>query len=451
MRNTVTLESLLATHDQPFVVIDRSLTIVAVNRSYQDRFSIATQDLIGKPCCAVLDPSRSNAEPRCRHQGFFGNIEPYAEVHGQDDENGGMSSLRVRGYPLVDGNGVMYLGESVSHSVLSSGKPNNKMVGQSAAFSNLATQLGKAAGTDAAVMLTGETGTGKELAAEYVHSNSERCSKELVIVDCTVLGENLFESELFGHDKGAFTGASGAKKGLFHLADGGTLFLDEIGDLPLSQQPKLLRALESGTFRRVGSTQTLQSDVRVVCATHRDLARLVASGDFREDLFYRLSVFPIGLPPLRERPEDIPLLAKSILSVIGHSRGTDFRLSNRAMEHLSKYSFPGNIRELRNSLQLASALSQDGLIDIDDIHLRDEKRSANPETNVVDFEPSVKVEDSSVNPLEDVEVRYIRFLLDKHQGNRKKVAYEMNISERTLYRKLKRFNINQNQVAAGWI
>lgn len=449
MHNTVTIESLLATHDQPFIVIDRSLQIVAVNQSYENRFSIPSQELVGKPCCAALDSSVASLEPQCRHHQFFDDVEAYADFQPCSPKNGSSNSLRVRGYPLIDGDGVIFLGESVVDSELPEpGQATTKMVGQSPVFRNLITRLDQAAAIDAPVLLTGETGTGKELAAEYVHAHSHRSGKKLVVVDCTVLGEELFETELFGHEKGAFTGALAVKEGLFQLADGGTLFLDEIGELPLSQQPKLLRALESGSFRRVGGTKSLRSNVRVISATHRNLLELVDTGEFREDLYYRLSVFPIQIPSLRERLEDVKILAEAILSNFGSTTGNDYRLAKPALERLCNYSFPGNIRELRNTLQLASALSQQDLIEVTDVHLRSENPTNIQLGNKPILQVPVQRNGGELSPLEDVEARYIHYLLEKHQGNRKKVAFEMSVSERTLYRKMKRFRLN-NRVTAG--
>ena len=205
------------------------------------------------------------------------------------------------------------------------------------------------------MLLLGESGTDKELVARAVHEASDRAASPLVVVDCASLPETLFESELFGHERGAFTGASASKRGLVEAADGGTLFLDEVGDIPLTLQVKLLRLLESGTYRRVGSTDLRRADVRVVSATHRDLRAMIAQGRFREDLYYRLSTFPIRLPSLRERVEDIPLLAETLLArVSGRSRR--LALSADALRRLMNYPFPGNVRELRNVLERAALL-----------------------------------------------------------------------------------------------
>jgi transcriptional regulator with PAS, ATPase and Fis domain len=263
-----------------------------------------------------------------------------------------------------------------------------------------------------------------------------------VIVDCTVFGEELFESELFGHEKGAFTGATSSKKGLFESADNGTLFLDEIGELPLAQQAKLLRAMESGQFRRVGGTTTLKASVRVICATHRHLAEMVKQGRFREDLFYRLSVFPIEIPPLRVRKQDIPLLVDYFRQQLGDIRGCQFSMTDQALQKLMRHDWPGNIRELKNCLQLAVGLCQHNIVQEEDIHFMQV-----PSVNYVGEEDSRasrlanETISSGMTALEEYEANFIANLIEKYQGNRKLVAAEMNISERTLYRKLNRLNL----------
>ena len=448
MPPSVTLKSLLATHDQPFVIIDRSLTIVDINNAYAHLFSLDRKDLIGKPCCASIDKSLTKPQPDCRHQQLFRELEPYAVVLTQTDSDDIAKTWRVRGYPLIDADTGILLGEAVLPAEVSSNPiDETKMVGTSSAFHKLIQRLEQAATVDLPVLLQGETGTGKELAAEHIHKCSRRCDNEFVVVDCTVLGEDLFESELFGHGKGAFTGASNTKKGLYEVADGGTLFLDEIGELPLSQQPKLLRALESGTFRRVGCTESQHSDVRIVSATHRNLLKMVETGDFREDLFYRLSVFPVELPPLRERPEDIPYLAAYLLKQINHSTGRSVRFAPNGLNQLCNHSFPGNIRELRNTLQLAAAICQNGIIDDKIIQFRsDEALHSYPALDDFESPFSLTTDDSSLNPIEHIEANYIFLLMKKHSGNRRNIAYEMGVSERTLYRKLNRYNINNNKI-----
>jgi transcriptional regulator with PAS, ATPase and Fis domain len=203
------------------------------------------------------------------------------------------------------------------------------------------------------VLLQGESGTGKELVAQAIHDASRR-ARPFVAVDCSGLTETLFESELFGHERGAFTGASARKIGLVEAASGGTLFLDELGDIPLPMQVKLLRLLETGTYRRVGSTELIRADIRLISATHQPLKALVAQGRFRQDLFYRVNAFPICLPALRERPDDIPLLAEALLGRVAPER--KLKLADDALACLQAYDYPGNVRELRNILERASLM-----------------------------------------------------------------------------------------------
>jgi len=432
------LGSLLETHDHPFKVIDLSLKVVAVNQAWELYFGLDRSECIGQPCCA------DNSE--CRHKKLAQSLEPYAGLYPHKLSDDKQTSLHVRGYPLIDADGSLYIGESVVHApyTASQSEPTSRMLGRSAAFNSLKTTLKKAANTLTPVLLLGETGTGKELAAEFVHQHSARAEGELVVVDCTGLGEELFESELFGHEKGAFTGAAGIKKGLFQLAHKSTLFFDEIGELPLSQQPKLLRALESGQFRRVGGTTTHHSDVRIICATHRDLAEMVAQGQFREDLYYRLSVFPVSIPPLRDRREDIPLLCDHLLNQISKANNCAFKLNKQALIKLMQHSWPGNIRELRNIMQLAAALCDNQCIDDADIQIQptiSDRPTTISEQSA--FTSTTQTNTNQLNPLEQVEADFISGLIAKLDGRRKEVAKEMNISERTLYRKLKRYNLNQ--------
>jgi Nif-specific regulatory protein len=215
------------------------------------------------------------------------------------------------------------------------------------------------------VLIRGETGTGKELIANAIHYNSPRSRNALVKLNCAALPENLLESELFGHERGAFTGAVEARKGRFEQAHTGTLFLDEIGDVSPAFQAKLLRILQEGEFERVGGSRTIKVDVRIIAATHRDLEAAVDVGDFREDLFYRLNVMPIFLPPLRERIEDIPEIARHLLTKIGTSQSRKLAITDAALRRLAQHEWPGNVRELENCLERAAILSEEGKIDVD--------------------------------------------------------------------------------------
>jgi formate hydrogenlyase transcriptional activator len=241
-----------------------------------------------------------------------------------------------------------------------------QVIGRSPAVRNALEQVALVAPTSTTVLLLGETGTGKELLARAIHARSKRCERALVKVNCAAIPASLVESELFGHEKGAFTGATTTKPGRFELADGGTLFLDEVGELPLEVQAKLLRVLQDGDFERLGANTTRHVDVRVIAATNRELERARAEGSFRDDLYYRLSTFPIHVPPLRERPEDIPLLVWDWI----HRRQGELgrrieRVPERAMQALVRYAWPGNVRELGNVIERAMILSPGPVLQLD--------------------------------------------------------------------------------------
>ena len=297
------------------------------------------------------------------------------------------------------------------------------LVGRSAPFQRMLELVARVAKADATVLLQGESGTGKELVANAIHDASRRAAAPFVAVDCSGLPEALFESELFGHERGAFTGATARRTGLIEAAAGGTLFLDEVGDIPLTMQVKLLRLLETGTYRRVGTSELSRADLRVVSASHRDLRAMVAQGTFRQDLYFRLNTFPIHLPALRERSDDIPLLVASLLARVAPKRG--LKVSPKAMTLLAARPYPGNVRELRNILERASLLCDGDLIQPG--HLAEEVLDQRPEERL-----------RSEPPSEEAELRTLRQRLTSHSGNRRALARELGISERTLYRRLSR-------------
>jgi transcriptional regulator with GAF, ATPase, and Fis domain len=238
-----------------------------------------------------------------------------------------------------------------------------QIIGNSVALEAVLEQVERVAPTGSTVLIQGETGTGKELIARAIHNLSSRCGRSFVKLNCAAIPLDLLESELFGHEKGAFTGAIAQKIGRFELADKGTLFLDEVGDIPPALQPKLLRVLQEQEFERLGSTRTHQADVRLLAATNRDLAEMVSRGEFRNDLYYRLNVFPVRLPPLRERREDIPALVTHFVEILGRRMGREIEhISPETMSALSSYQWPGNIRELQNLIERAVILSNDGVL-----------------------------------------------------------------------------------------
>ena len=325
------------------------------------------------------------------------------------------------------------------------------MVFDSAAMREVQAMVDAVGPTDTTVLILGESGTGKELVASAVHEASSRASRALVPVDCSSLPENLFESELFGHERGAFTGANTARGGLVEAASGGTLFLDEVGDIPLTMQVKLLRLLETGTYRRVGSTEQRHADIRVVSATHRDLDQMVVQGRFREDLYYRLSTFPIHLPALRERRDDIALLAVSLLTRVAPKR--KLSLSEAAIELLQAQDYPGNVRELRNLLERSALLCDGDALDAGHVEqaLKSGRRHSSIFTaprqttggkpDLVQGSASLPVPMAAPGALKSAERAALGELVETHQGTRAELAAQLGISERSLYRKIKAMDL----------
>ncbi len=301
------------------------------------------------------------------------------------------------------------------------------LVGDSRGMSGVRQLLGKVAPTDSTILILGETGTGKELVARALHDQSLRAEKPFVPINCGALPENLIESELFGHRKGAFTGADEHRVGLFEVADGGTLFLDEIGELPKSMQAKLLRFLESGEVRRVGDNEPFTCNVRVVCATHRQLDEMVKTEDFREDLWYRINTFEIHLPPLRDRIDDISVLAYHLASRYrsGISEKTVV-FSPETVELLRSHHWPGNVRELANVVEHAMILADELPILPENLPSRFEGRSA----------PVPEPASDVPRTLRELEMHAVYAALERHDGNKPKVAEELGISLKTLYNKI---------------
>ena len=305
--------------------------------------------------------------------------------------------------------------------------PSDGFVGHNPAILELLRMLARVAETESTVLIRGETGTGKELVARAVHRRSPRSRQPFVVVDCASLHENLLQSELFGHEKGAYTGAAQLKHGLFEVADRGTIFLDELGELTPQLQVKLLRVLESGVLRRLGGTVDVPVDVRLIGATNRDLETMMKDGSFREDLYYRLNVFSLQIPPLRERVDDIPLLVEHFIrsSSLAQKRGA--RVSEASMSALLRYPWPGNVRELQNSIERALILCDEGVIEPQHLPLGVRQTPSGHSGE----------EGSHLASLEELERRHIQRVLEECDGHRQKAAAILGISERNLYRKLK--------------
>ena len=424
------ITGLLNAYDDPAILLDRHYRIVTANRAYRDAYGEG-QPLGQRHCYEVshgFDVPCDEAGEDCPLKASLNNGEPQRVLHIHHTP-GGEEHVDVETHPVRDESGeIVYFLEILHHAKAASPEPRgNGLVGRSPAFNHMVGLVERVAPTETAVLLLGESGTGKELVAKALHDDSHRASGPFVPVECSGLTETLFESELFGHEKGAFTGAHYRKAGLVEAAEGGTLFLDEVGDIPLPLQVKLLRLLETRTYRPVGSVETKKADFRLVCATHQQLDALVADGRFREDLYYRISPFPIHLPALRERPEDVPLLAETLLQRLDSNQG--HTLSDEAKACLRSYPFPGNVRELRNLLERAIILA-DGHTLLPD-HF----------PGVCDRAESAAAEDGplpgEIIPLKEMEHRYLEWALAHTGGDRGELAERLGVSERTLYRKLR--------------
>jgi formate hydrogenlyase transcriptional activator len=302
-----------------------------------------------------------------------------------------------------------------------------EIIGKSARLQEALTQSEIVASAGCTVLIVGETGTGKELIAKMIHNCSPRKHRPLVKVNCAAIPLGLLESELFGCERGAFTGAVAQRMGRFELANKGTLFLDEVGDIALELQPKLLRVLQEQEFERLGSTRTVRTDVRLICATHRDLSRMVADGKFREDLFYRLNVFPITIPPLRERTDDIPYLVQHFTSYYAHRLNKHIEtIRSETMEALTQYSWPGNIRELQNFIERAVILSPGSVF-------------APPCSELVRIKEASPAEPIT---LVDVERAHIRRILRQVNGELTRAAVLLGIPRTTLFYKIRRLGVS---------
>jgi DNA-binding NtrC family response regulator len=315
------------------------------------------------------------------------------------------------------------------------------LVGRSEVMRRVYEQIARVAGTSVTVFIAGESGTGKELVARTMHELSRRRARPFLAVNCGAISPNLIESEIFGHERGSFTGAERQHHGFFERAHGGTLFLDEVTEMPIALQVKLLRVLETGTFMRVGSTTPQETDVRVIAATNSDPGEAVASGALREDLYYRLNVFPIDLPPLRDRREDIPLLVQHFLNDIGREDGAGKRISAAALERLAQYRWPGNVRELRNVLQRACVMTPGP--EIEDQWLpRDVLAPAPvPVPGAAAERPAGILQVAVGTPLAAIERQVILATLEHFGHHKERTAAALGVSLKTLYNRLKEYGV----------
>ena len=418
------MASLVDNLPEPRVFIGADYRVLAVNKAYRERFGAPAA---GGRCHDISHHSPvpcDQAGESCplKHCRDTGETSRVLHVHHTPH---GPEHVDVEVAPIRDADGrTLFFVETLHVVKRARSKPSAYgLVGDSPAFKRMLGMLERVAPSESTVLLLGESGTGKELAAHALHEASPRARGPFVAVDCAGMTETLFGSELFGYEKGAFTGAAARKIGLVEAAAGGTLFFDEVGDMPMSLQVKLLRLLESGTFRRVGGIEPLRANFRLVLATHRDIKAMVEEGSFRRDLYYRVSAFPIVVPALRERRQDLPLLVDSLLKRVSKR---PLRMHPDAMARIVSHDFPGNVRELRNMLERASLLA-DGNIILPE-HLPEEAG-----------EPvgTAAAEEEPVISLAEAEQRYLRWALSRHGADRRALAARLGLSERTLYRKLK--------------
>jgi len=416
---------------EPHILCATDYRILAANKAYRHLHGVDA-GLIGQTCFAVshrYDAPCDKAGETCPLKRSLASGQRERVLHLHHTPHG-EAYVNIELAPVRNAAGaVAYFIEKMEPLGTAHGigvAPS--LIGRAPTFRHMLELMSRVAPSDATVMLQGESGTGKELVAKAIHDASRRATRPFVAVDCSGLTETLFESELFGHEKGSFTGAAARRIGLVEAATGGTLFLDELGDVPLGMQVKLLRLLETGTFRRVGASEFLKADIRLISATHRNLRAMVADGRFRQDLYYRLNTFPIVLPALRERRADVPVLAEALLARV--APGRQLHLAEASLRQLVAYDYPGNVRELRNVLERASLLCDGDTIQPE--HLPEEVQR--PGLAAHASAPDA----SGVPTLADLEMLTLRQRLAAHRGNRKALADELGISERTLYRKLRK-------------
>jgi len=453
------LQDIVNTYDDPAVLISEEFEIINANPAYLELYNLDTQhldahssnlsnnlSLSSKLHCYEISHRYSRS---CDQEGESCPLklakltkanQRVLHVH---HTRYGDEHIDISLYPIKGINDQLYFLEVMKTIRHASPKSVKKgMVGKAPLFNKLLGLISRAAEYDISVLLQGESGSGKELVAHSIHQASSRKAMCCVTVECSGLSESLFESELFGHEKGAFTGAINKKKGLVEEAEGGTLFLDEIGDVPLSLQVKLLRLIETRTFRRVGGIEQLNADFRLVCATHKNLKEMVKRGEFREDLYYRISTFPIQLPALRDRLDDIPLLVDTILERITGQK--KMRVSNEVLAFFSQYNFPGNIRELRNILELGRVMTDSNIIEISHLpeSIFDNNQNKTQQSDIIDkdFVKNLTSDDKMIEQLptlEEHENKYLHWLNQYFKDDKKILAEKLGVSERTLYRKLK--------------
>ncbi|MBB1426336.1 sigma-54 interaction domain-containing protein [Shewanella frigidimarina] len=435
MNNTTVVQSMINAIDKPAIFITPDYVIHAVNQAYRETYDADV--ILGQSKCHHI--SHHSDQPCDKH----GEECPLLQCQSTNRAASAVhihSTVQGKSYcdilmkPIKDNSG-MVLGfleilDAIDYASTESKK--GTMVGQSAPFKQMLNRINRASQSNIAVLLQGETGSGKELVAKAVHQASNRNDKPFVVIECTGLSENLFESELFGYEKGAFTGATSSKKGLIEIAHGGTVFFDEIGDVPMNMQVKLLRLLETQCYRAVGGLKQKRSDFRLVSASHKNLLDLVEKGEFRRDLYYRIAGFPIYLPSLRERYDDIPTLVNHFIKYSDYKHK---KFSSNALTLLGRYAFPGNIRELKNIIEQSALIANE-----DVIHSSDLPESVQLSRTSTDETIAVKL-NTELMTLDDMECAYLSQVCEQYAGSPAELAITLNISVRTLYRKLQRYGL----------
>ncbi|MDA8621965.1 sigma-54 dependent transcriptional regulator [Psychrosphaera sp.] len=446
--NISIVQSMINAIEKPAIFISTNYVIKAVNQPYVDAYKKPVK--IGTSRCYEVSHSSStpcdqNGES-CPIQACIKTDNAASVVHIHQMPSG-KEFCDIVMKPVKDEDGItigfLEILENIRFAASSPKK--NKMLGKSDVFLLMLKHINRAAKSDISVLLQGQTGTGKELVAKALHESSDRKDQPFEVIECSGLTDSLFESELFGHEKGAFTGATQSKKGLVDLADGGTVFFDEIADVPLAMQVKLLRLIETQSYRSVGGIKVKQANLRFIAASHKNLLELVKKGQFRQDLYYRIAGFPIQLPTLKQRTEDIELLASQFLL---DAKYPDKQLSKQALQALQSYDYPGNIRELKNIIAQSALMADNRLILDTDLPAHVVKQEVNDNTDVVDTSPEQQSQSphsaalpQPIMTLEEVEANYLETLLKTNTLPFDELAASLKISARTLYRKLKKYNI----------
>jgi transcriptional regulator with PAS, ATPase and Fis domain len=458
----VPLYSLLDTRDNPTVLVDKNYRIVAANKAYCTSYGIPADQIIGKACHEVSHrsdrPCHLNGE-QCPHQEVFATLTPCEALHTHLDFQGRPDHVRILAHPIHDADGQMYLMESIHRLApnMEMDCEEMRMAGKSPAFLKFYEELSDAARTTASVWLFGESGVGKELAARFLHDHSARTKKSFVELNCASIPESLCESELFGHEKGAFSGAVSQHRGRFERAHRGTLLLDEVGNLSMAMQAKLLRVIQTKTFERVGGEKSIVADVRVIAASNRSLEEMINDGTFRRDLYHRLNVVQIRMPALRERLQDVPELVNHFLArYAAQAERHAPQWTPAAMARLQSYEWPGNVRELENFIYRVVLLCQKPVIDAEDVNTFLATQKLAPETppplapspteNTTPSQgQSVTTPSATLDLSSQVEVQekdIIARALARNHYNLSRTAKELKISRTTLYTKLSKYGIS---------